>query len=180
MEMLLAIVVASAVIFFGALISMGNERQRKAIDGLREQVILWAIQDLKIKREGLKRDIRIEDPLKWINHVVEILHGESISLTITEYLSSPEALICIGENNTKAIFSPLSPLDIKHIYQKNKSKLNVVGVRHPLFCLPKRTKMLEISILNMGILFDLEARFVWEMLTGSELMKEKIWLYIYY
>ena len=40
MEILLAIVVASAVIFFGALISMGNERQRKAIDGLREQVVL--------------------------------------------------------------------------------------------------------------------------------------------
>ena len=29
MEILLAIVVVTAVIFFGALISMGNERQRK-------------------------------------------------------------------------------------------------------------------------------------------------------
>lgn len=31
MEILLAIVVASAVIFFGALISMGNERQKTGI-----------------------------------------------------------------------------------------------------------------------------------------------------
>ena len=38
MEIILAIVVASAVIFFGALISMGNERQRKSIDNLRDQL----------------------------------------------------------------------------------------------------------------------------------------------
>jgi hypothetical protein len=55
MEITLAVVVAAAVIFFGALISTGNERQRKAIDGLREQVIMWAMQDLRIKREKLTR-----------------------------------------------------------------------------------------------------------------------------
>ena len=33
MEIILAIVVASAVIFFGALISMGNERQKEAVRG---------------------------------------------------------------------------------------------------------------------------------------------------
>jgi len=51
MEIILALVVAVAVIFFGALISAGNERQRKAIDGVREQIVLWAMQDLRIKRE---------------------------------------------------------------------------------------------------------------------------------
>lgn len=67
MEILLAIVVVSAVIFFGALISMGNERQKKAIDDLREQVSLWAMQDLRIKHEGHARDVRIDDPLGWLN-----------------------------------------------------------------------------------------------------------------
>lgn len=43
MEIILAIVVAAAVVFFGALISMGNERQRRAIDELREQVVMWAV-----------------------------------------------------------------------------------------------------------------------------------------
>ena len=60
MEIILAIVVGVAVIIFGALISMGNERQRKAIDSLREQVVLWAMQDLRIKREGLARDVHVE------------------------------------------------------------------------------------------------------------------------
>ncbi len=63
MEIILAIVVGVAVIFFGALISAGNERQRKAIDGLREQVVLWAIQDLRIKRENLACDVHVDDPL---------------------------------------------------------------------------------------------------------------------
>lgn len=53
MEISLAIGVASAVIFFGALISMGNERQRRAIDGLREQVVLWAVKDLQTQREEI-------------------------------------------------------------------------------------------------------------------------------
>jgi hypothetical protein len=34
--------VIAAVLFFGALISVGNERQRKAIDGIREQASFWA------------------------------------------------------------------------------------------------------------------------------------------
>lgn len=53
MEIILAIVVASAVIIFGALISMGNERQRKAIDIISEHLADWIRQDLKFKREGL-------------------------------------------------------------------------------------------------------------------------------
>ncbi len=59
MEIILAIVVAAAMIFFGALISIGNERQRKAIDALREQTELWAMQDLRIKRERLVREVRV-------------------------------------------------------------------------------------------------------------------------
>ena len=55
MDAVLAIFVLGAVIFFGALISAGNERQRKALDGIREQTALWAMQDLRLKREKLAR-----------------------------------------------------------------------------------------------------------------------------
>ena len=49
----MALVVVIAVLIFGALISLRNELQRKAIEGLREQAALWAVQDIKIKREKL-------------------------------------------------------------------------------------------------------------------------------
>ncbi len=64
MEIILAIVVASAVNFFGALISMSNERQKRAIDSLREQAVNWAVQDIKIKRERLAQTVQVPDHLR--------------------------------------------------------------------------------------------------------------------
>ena len=55
MEYLIGTSVLLAVLLLGALISAANERQRKAIDGLREQVEAWAEQDIRIKREKLAR-----------------------------------------------------------------------------------------------------------------------------
>ena len=79
-EIILALVVAVAVIFFGALSSSGNERQRKAMDALREQVVFWAVQDLRIKRERLARDVRVDDPLRWLNNLTAKICGYDINL----------------------------------------------------------------------------------------------------
>lgn len=92
MELFLAIVAALAVIFFGALISMGNERQRKAIDELREQVVLWAVQDLKIKRERLAHDVTVDDPLGWFNKTVSKVCGYDLKLQVHEVFEEPQAL----------------------------------------------------------------------------------------
>ena len=75
MEIFLGIVVVVAVFFFGVLISIGNERQRKAIDDLREQVVAWAMQDIRIKRENIKREITIENPMAWLNQMVAKVYG---------------------------------------------------------------------------------------------------------
>ena len=85
MEILLAMVVVSAVIFFGALISIGNERQRKAIDDLREQVVLWSLQDLKIKREQLALDMKVEDPLGWLSKITKNACGFTSELQLVDY-----------------------------------------------------------------------------------------------
>jgi hypothetical protein len=57
MDAVFAILVLDAMIFFGALISTGNERQRKALEGIREQAAQWAMQDLRLKRENLAREL---------------------------------------------------------------------------------------------------------------------------
>ena len=51
MELMLGSTGLFAMLLLGALISAANERQRKAIDGGREQVEAWAEQDIRIKRE---------------------------------------------------------------------------------------------------------------------------------
>jgi hypothetical protein len=180
MEIILAIVVASAVIFFGALISMGNERQRKAIDGLREQVILWAVQDLKIKREHLARTVQVPDPINWINKVVSRVYGQDLNLRIVEFFENPSALICISQNTgTHVVLTSFSPTEIEALKRKKNNKLSQHIDGNPLLLLPRNTIAFECSVLNSGILFDLELPLAWKGITGMDLDEiNSIWIYM--
>lgn len=181
MEIILAIVVATAVIFFGALISMGNERQRKAIDGLREQVVLWAVQDLKIKREHLVHSVQVPDPVEWLNKTASRVCGYDLKLQVLEVVEEPQSLICAsGDGNVKAIFSPLSPVDIRRIKSGRQNRLSQFVDRNPLLFLPNSVNAYEISVLNAGHLFDLELSLAWKDLTGHSLaITNKLWMYEY-
>lgn len=180
MEIILAIVVAAAVIFFGALISMGNERQRKAIDGLREQVVLWAVQDLKIKREHLVQSIQVPDPLEWLNKTASRVCGYDLKLQVLEVVEDPQSLICVsGDGNVKAIFSPLSPVDIRRIKSSRQSRLSQFAGQNPLFHLSRSVNIHELSALNSGHLFDLEVALVWKSLANHSIKyTERIWMYL--
>ena len=178
MEMILASVVMIAVIIFGALISMGNERQRRALDGIREQTALWASQDLRLKREKLAREVKVEDPLKWLNTVVTKACGESLDLTVTEVFDTPQTLVCMDKNSRRVVVSLASPGEIRRVKRERKNKLLGVSNGHPLLNLPQRVEQVEISILNGGILFDLELPVGWEMLSGGKITSiDKVWVY---
>jgi hypothetical protein len=180
MEIILALVVAAAVIFFGALISIGNERQRKAIDSLREQAELWAIQDLRIKRELLAREVRVDDPLAWLNKVVNRVCALDLSLQIIESFSEPQTLICKSENlEARILLSPFSPKDIKRMKREKRSRLSQFGKNNPLPSLSRTTNAYEFSVLNAGVLFDLELQLAWKGLTGSNIDPfERLWMYM--
>ena len=179
MEIILAIVVASAVIFFGALISMGNERQRKAIDGLREQVVLWAVQDLKIKREHLARTVQVPDPLGWLNKTASKVCGYNLQLQVLEVYETPQSLVCSsGDGSIKFIFSPLSPADIRRIKSGKQNRLSQSAAHSPLLFLPKSVNVHEMSVLNGGHLFDLELAKAWKALTKQPTGDiERVWMY---
>ncbi len=179
MEIILAIVVASAVIFFGALISMGNERQRKAIDDLREQVVLWAVQDLKIKREHLARTVQVPDPLGWLNKTTSKVCGYDLKLQVLEMFEEPQTLICTsGSGSLRVVFSPLSPADIRRIKSGKQNRLSKFSGHNPLLFLPKGVGVHELSVLNGGHLFDLELTLVWKALTGQNLeLINQLWVY---
>jgi hypothetical protein len=180
MEIILAIVVAAAVIFFGALISIGNERQRKAIDDLREQVVLWAKQDLRIKRERLARDVRVDNPMGWLNKVATRICGYDLNLQVVETSENPQALICAtGNGDGKAIFTPLTPGDIHAMKRAKHNRLSQYADRNPLLFLPRNAVAFECSVLNNGILFDLELPIVWNSLTGNNIDEmSSLWFYM--
>lgn len=181
MEIILAIVVATAVIFFGALISAGNERQRKAIDSLREQAVLWATQDLRIKRERLARDVHVGDPLGWFNKIAVKACGHNLNLQLVEAYENPHAVICAdGNGGSKVIFTLLSPAEIHVMKRANRNRLSQYADRNPLLSLPRGVTAFECSVLNNGILFDLELPLAWKGLTGNNVEEiELMWIYMF-
>ena len=181
MEIMLALVLVIAVIIFGALISMGNERQRRAIDGLREQVVLWATQDLRIKREKLALEVKVDEPLSWFNDTVSKVFGYDFKLQLLESFEEPQSIICMsGEGAMKIVFSPLSPADLRHLKRSKHSRLAQFTDHNPLLSLPRDVKIYELSALNRGILFDVEISLAWKGLTGQKLKStNRLWLYAY-
>lgn len=179
MELILAIVVASAVIFFGALISVGNERQRKAIDCLREQVVLWAMQDLRIKRERLARDVQVNNPIDWLNKLTAKVSGLNLNIQAIEFFDNPQALVCASADGTnQMIYSPFSPTEIHQINRNKHSRLSQYSDRNPLLSMSRRVQVYELSVLNSGILFDLELPLAWKSLTNQETPQmERLWVY---
>ena len=180
MEIILAVVVGVAVIIFGALISLGNERQRKAIDGLREQVVLWAMQDLRIKRAGLARDVHVENPLGWLNKVAARVCGYDLNLQVIEALEDPRVLICATvDGSEKVIFTPHSPGEIRAMKRAKHNRLSQYADRNPLLSLPRNVTAFECSVLKNGFLFDLELPLAWKGLTGNNVDEMGIiWMYM--
>ncbi len=111
----------AAVVVVGVLISIGNERQRKAIEQLRDDVRNWA---LGIWKSSAKR-----------HHAI---------------LKSPPRKTKTG------------PLP-------SEFRMATRG----------RTKMetYELSALNAGIFFDLEADRVWQVVANRPLNSNRLWLY---
>ncbi len=179
MEIILAIVVASAVVFFGALISIGNERQKKAIDNLHEQITLWAIQDLKIKRQRLARDVRVDDPINWLNKIASKVCGFDLNLKVVEVFEEPRTLVCIsGEDASKVVFSPHSPNEIHRMNNIKRSRLSQITDRNPLWTLRRKSEAYEFTALNVDISFDLELSIAWKELTGQAVQQMScIWIY---
>jgi hypothetical protein len=179
MDSVLAILVFGAVIFFGALISLGNERQRKALDGIREQTALWAMQDLRLKREKLAREVRVDDPLGWLNQVVAKVVGRDFHLNMVESFGAPPILVCESEDRfSKVVFTPLSPAEINRLKKGRRSRLSQYANQNPLFSLSGKSISYELTILNAGILFDLEVVLAWKSLTGEDLGAQSLWMFL--
>jgi hypothetical protein len=179
MDALLAMLVLGAVIFFGALISLGNERQRQALEGIREQAALWAMQDLRLKREKLAREVRVDDPLGWLNRIVSKVVGRNFNLKVVESFGAPPVLVCESEDrSSKVVLTPLSPVAIRRLKRGRKSRLSQYANQNPLFSLAGNTTAYELTILNAGILFDLEVALAWKSMTGEDLGSQSLWMFL--
>ena len=171
MEYLIGTSVLLAVLLLGALISSANERQRKAIDGLREQIEAWAEQDIRIKREKLARQITIPDPIAWLEKTAAQILGSAPGLvTATPWQKDNlTAIIAVCQDGRRLVFTPL-PRErfLKAVQLKGRGVLaqaetSLLGDK------PKDASHYELSVLTSGMFFDIEADQVWLAITGQAL-----------
>jgi hypothetical protein len=180
LDVVLAISVLTAVLFFGALLAVGNERQRKAIDGIREETAHWAEQDLRLKRARIAREITVPDARIWLTGIVSRLLGiDDLPLNLKLWEKDGlKALVAPLENGGKWVVTPTLPASfikrtgIQSQTKLSKMELSILG-NHP-----GRIPVYEMNIVTCGPFFDLEAKLAWSMVTGSPLEIERLYLFV--
>jgi hypothetical protein len=179
-DLFLAVLVVSAVIAFGALISVGNERQRRAIDALHRAYKQWAVQDLRLKRGTVSAQIRIDDLTSWLTKVTSLAFGSKTIVMDFQLHTSPVTTIAFhdaGMGNT--IVCTLEPPATVLLELKKKRSVLTGEIRsNPLFRISRKTPAVELSILNAGAMFDLELPKAWKSLTDQSTQADTLWAYI--
>lgn len=179
MDIFLAILVLFAILLLGVLISIGNERQRKAIDGIREQAESWAEQDIVIKREKLARQINIGEPAAWLEKTAAATLGAAVKVaTVTPWRKNGlTALVCLCQDGRRLVFSPAQRkafLDAASVKSKGALASAESG---PLGDKLKRIPSYDLSVVTSGMFFDIEAGQVWQSLTGEHLPAPRLTMY---
>jgi hypothetical protein len=179
MEVLIGMSFVFAFVLLGALISLGNERQRRAIDGLREQAEAWAEQDIRIKREKLVRQIAVPDPQAWLEKTAAQILGSAPGLVAATPWQKDNltAIIAVCKDGRRLVFTPL-PRErfLKAVLLKGRGVLaqaetSLLGDK------PKAALHYELSVLTSGMFFDIEADQVWLAITGQSLPSKRLTMF---
>jgi hypothetical protein len=183
-----ALFVATVVIvtLLAALITAGLERQRRELNLIRREIEAWAEEDLEIKRVKLKPQVKVADPGGWLGTCAARATGEDLSIVrfpVEHAYGEPRVLAGEGADGRRYLLSAHTPDAIRRLPAPSPwpwgSRLNRFGRSlHPLVPLARGIESYELSTLNCGIVFDLEAAQVWKQLTGEDLKMKTLWLYV--
>jgi hypothetical protein len=179
-DLLLSLVVIAAVVAFGALISVGNERQRKAIDRLHQAYRQWAVQDLRIKRGVATTQIRIDDTAAWLTRITSLAFGRKTAVMDFQVHSSPVHALEFhdGEAGKTVVCVLETPETLAVLLKRRRAVIRGDLRPNPVFRVKKKTPVFELSMLNAGGLFDIELPIAWKILTNEVTDAETLWAYV--
>jgi hypothetical protein len=175
------------VALLAALITIGLERQRKELAEIRKQIENWAEEDLEVKRVKLAPQINVPDATAWLNTCAARAMGAEPGITrfpIESSFGAPKVVAGEDAEGRRYLLSATTPEAIRRIpvagrWPWSRSRLSKFGSNlHPLLPLSGRVETYQLSTLNCGIAFDLEAAQVWKKLTKEELKMKELWLYV--
>jgi hypothetical protein len=179
MEIMLTIAILIALVALGVTISQGNERQRAAIQSVHEQLQGWTEQDIRLKREKLAREVCVPDTKQWLQDSAARVIGKQLPVLSVEHWNkgSNTALIAVCQDGTRLVFTPLKRRLFLEALRRPDSKISKADPG-PLGSQPKKAAHFELSVVNAGMFFDLEAQLVWRELTGQVLPGGRLWMYV--
>jgi hypothetical protein len=175
------------VALLAALITVGLERQRKELAEIRKQIGNWAEEDLEVKRVKLAPQISVQNATAWLNTCAARSMGAEPGITrfpIEAPYGEPKVVAGEDAKGRRYLLSAHTPEAVRRIPSPGRwpfarSRLSKFGSNlHPLVPLSRRVETYQLSTLNCGIAFDLEAAQVWKKLTGEELKMKELWLYV--
>ena len=178
-DYLIAFAVVCAVVVFGVLIVVGNERQKRELARIREIEQQWAQQDLRIKRGQAAKQIDIQDASAWLSKALTLAINEPVDLKNKEVLQDPDAVSFTDvRSGRRMIFTVLDPDQIRRLARRRKaSRAARLSAYHPLMN-TRSAQVVEMSMLNSGLLFDLELPVGWKLLTGQETLTGQALAYV--
>lgn len=179
MDILIGTSLLVAIVLLGALITAGNERQRKALDGIREQVEAWAQEDILIKREKVARSIQVEAPLAWLEKTAAGILGQSpkIISTTTWEKDGLLAIIAVRNDGGRLVFTPtprerfLQAMRLKKRGALAQAETSLLGDK------PEKVPHYDLSVLTSGMFFDIEAAQAWQALSGQTLPAKRLTMF---
>lgn len=179
MELLIGSSVLIAIVLLGVLLSAANERQRKALDGIRAQVEAWAQEDILIKREKVARSIQFESPLAWLEKTAANALGVVAGILSTSIWEKDGlvALVAIRKDGGRLIFTPAPRDRFLKAVKLNKRGALAQAETGLLGDKPEKVSYYDLSVVTSGMFFDIEAGQVWQALSGQSLPAKRLTMF---
>jgi hypothetical protein len=172
------------VALLAGLITVGLERQRKELLGIRKEAEGWTRKDLEIKRAKMASSVHVADPLVWLSQMATLAIGANTKLVriAPNSFGDPRFILALSADGTQYLFSETTPDGLRQYRGPSvwpwRSRISRLVVKHPLVPLPWGAQKFELSTLNCGVVFDLEAAKVWESQVKEKLHMTALWLYV--
>ena len=179
-DLFLVVVVIGAVIAFGALLSVGNERQRRAIDALHQAYKQWAVQDLRLKRGSVSTQIHIDDLTAWLTKSTSLAFGRKTIVMDYQLHETPVSTVEFHDAGVgSTVICTLESPDVLLPMLKKRPRVLRGELRsNPVFRVSRKTAAFELSMLNAGTMFDIELPIAWNALTGQVTEANALWVYV--
>ena len=110
MDVIFVLMILVVLIAMGAMISVGNERQRRALEGICREAQAWSEQDLRLKREKYARDIQVTDLPAWVEQVArQVLEDAPVISSLNPWSSeNAQALVAHCTDGRRLVLTPMA------------------------------------------------------------------------